>query len=83
MWIWSKSGAFKRSHLYIFMDSCHSEGWCRQLSQMGKNHKNISIFASCGQDQFSQDFKFGGLLFQCILQTSESQMEEYLKVLNS
>jgi hypothetical protein len=47
------------------MDSCYSGGFCYRLEDKTIQDLNISIYASCKDDETAKDCK-GGLLFKCL-----------------
>ena len=53
------------------MDSCYSGGWCYRLENIKKEDLNMSIYASCKQDEPAKDCQ-GGLLFKCIYGSDEN-----------
>jgi hypothetical protein len=54
----------KEANLAIFMDSCYSGGFCYRLENKTIKDLNISIYASCKDNEPAKDCQ-GGLLFKC------------------
>ena len=79
--IWTENRASKKSHLFVFMDSCYSGSWCVQVADMEAS-LNINVVSSCAKDQRCKDINnIGGLLNLCILSTNDKFLSRDSKLL--
>ena len=46
--LWTENRASKKSHLFVFMDSCYSGSWCVRVADMEAS-LNISVVSSCAK----------------------------------